>query len=164
MFAIQNVLKLATDAFGLTPVTSGPHVSIERVEFKTVDVNTSRLTGLDDDGDFIFVNNPSPYRLGKIADLQTRTKAAFMYLNSCPSDTTAKNAFLLLAGYENPDIISHDEAKTIAEACLQELSCQSIKRRSDLESDTTNGLTKVSFIDHDPLAGLLLDENYFKLI
>lgn len=156
---LQNVLKLATDAFGTpfteeTPCTEGANVLKKET---TVEFSTD---------EFIFVNNPSPYQLGKISDLQTRVQAASTYLHE--SDPTkkepAKNAFLVHTGYENPDVIPNDEARTIAEACLQELSCQSIKRRSDLKSDTTNGLTKVSFIDHDPLAGLFIDEDYFKLV
>ena len=169
MFALnyaREVTKLAfevtTDALGLTTDQELKFESIEHVEFKTVDIHdTTVLTELDDD--FTLVTAPSGFvSHGDIADLSVRSSAAVMYLNSCQSDTTAKrtfkHAFLLLAGYYTPDAIPDEVATTIAEACVQEHSCQSIDRQRELKDAATSSLPTVSVISPGPLSDLVRDD------
>lgn len=162
----REVTKLAfevtTDALGLTPGTSVTPVSIEHVEFKTVDIHdTTVLTELDDD--FTLVTAPSGFvSHGDTSDLSVRSSAAVMYLNSCPSDPTAKrtfkHAFLLLAGYDTPDDVPDEVATTIAEACVQEHSCQSLDRQRELKAATTSSLPTVLVISPGPLSDLVRDD------
>jgi len=169
MFALnyaREVTKLAfevtTDALGLTTDQELKFESIEHVEFKTVDIHdTNVLTELDDD--FTLVTAPSGFvSHGDTSDLSVRSSAAVMYLNSCPSDPTTKrtfkHAFLLLAGYDTPDDVPDEVATTIAEACVQEHSCQSIDRQRELKDAATSSLPTVSVISPGPLSDLVRDD------
>ena len=177
MFAVNyafGVTKLAfevtTDALGLTTGTSVTPVSIEEetVEFKTVGVKTDgiQLTELDGDihfteldDDFTLVTAPSGFvSHGDTSDLSVRSSAAVVYLNSCPSDPTFKHAFLLLAGYDTPENVPDEVATTIAEACVQEHSCQSLDRQRELKSSNTSSLPTVSVISHGLLSDLVRDD------
>ena len=99
---------------------------------------------------------------GDASDLSVRSSAAIVYLNSCPSDPTAKRTFkhdfLLLAGYDTPDDVPDEVATTIAEACVQEHSCQSLDRQRELEAATTSSLPTVSVISHGLLSDLVRDD------
>jgi hypothetical protein len=164
MFALANdvatlakiAFETAADVLGQTS-SSGLKVEIEHVEFKNVEVKTGEFTHLDDD--FTLVEHPSIYPQGKPSDLPTRLKAATVYLQE--SDPTkkenAKNAFLLLAGYDTPWEVPDEVATTIAEACIQELSCQSLKRQLELTKVPTSSLPTVSVISHVPLSDLVRD-------
>jgi hypothetical protein len=157
-------LEVTTDALGLTTDQKLTVESIEHVEFKTVDMqfDTTVLTELDDD-DFTIVIAPSGFvPHGYASDPSVRLSAAVVYLNSCPSDPTAKrtfkNAFLLLAGYDNPDDVPYEVATTIAEACVQEHSCQSLDRQRELKSATTSSLPTVSVTSNCSLSDLVRDD------
>lgn len=162
----REVAKLAfevtTDALGLTTNQELMFESIEHVEFKTVvQFDTTVLTELDDD--FTLVTAPSGFvSHGETSDLSVRSSAAVVYLNCCPSDPTAKrtfkHAFLLLAGYNTPDDVPDEVATTIAEACVQEHSCQSLDRQRELKTATTSSLPTVSLISHGLLSDLVRDD------
>ena len=170
MFAFnyaREVTKLAfevtTDALGLTTDQTLKFESIEHVEFKTVDIqfDTTVFTELEDD--FTLVTAPSGFvSHGDTSDLSVRSSAAVVYLNSCPSDPTTKrtfkHAFLLLAGYDTPENVPDEVATTIAEACVQEHSCQSLDRQRELEAATTSSLPTVSVISHGLLSDLVRDD------
>ena len=139
--------------------------SIEHVEFKNVDTqfDTTALTELGDGDDFTLVPSPSGFvSHGDTSDLSVRSSAAVVYLNSCPSDPTAKrtfkHAFLLLAGYDTPEDVPDEVATTIAEACIQEHSCQSLDRQRELKSATTSSLPTVSVINQGLLSDLVRDD------
>ena len=174
-FGVTKIaFEVTTDALGLTTDTSVTPVSIEEetVEFKTVGVKTDdiQLTELDDDiqfteldDDFTLFTAPSGLvSPGDASDLSVRSSAAVVYLNSCPSDPTAKqtfkHAFLLLAGYDTPDDVPDEVATTIAEACVQEHSCQSLDRQRELKSANTSSLPTVSVISPGPLSDLVRDD------
>lgn len=163
--AANLAFEVATDVLGLTTNQDLMFESIEEetVEFKTVDIqfDTTVLTELDDD--FTLVNTQSGFvSHGDTSDLSVRSSAAVMYLNSCPSDPTAKrtfkHAFLLLAGYNTPDDVPDEVATTIAEACVQEHSCQSLDRQCELKAATTSSLPTVSLISHVLLSDLVRDD------
>ena len=170
MFAFnyaREVTKLAfevtTDALGLTTDQTLKFESIEHVEFKTVDIqfDTTVFTELEDD--FTLVTAPSGFvSHGDTSDLSVRSSAAVVYLNSCPSDPTTKrtfkHAFLLLAGYDTPENVPDEVATTIAEACVQEHSCQSLDRQRELKAATTSSLPTVSVISHGLLSDLVRDD------
>jgi len=158
-------LEVTTDALGLTTDQELTVESIEHVEFKTVDIqfDTTVLTELDDDDDFTLVTAPSGFvSHGNTSGLSVRSSAAVVYLNSCPSDPTTKrtfkHAFLLLAGYDTPEDVPDEVATTIAEACVQEHSCQSLDRQRELKAATTSSLPTVSVISHGLLSDLVRDD------
>lgn len=168
-----NIANLAfevtTDALGLTTDTSVTPVSIEEytVEFKTDGVKTDGIQFTELDDDFTLVTAPTTppsgfVSHGAISDLSVRSSAAVMYLKSCPSDPTAKrtfkHAFLLLAGYDTPEDVPDEVATTIAEACVQEHSCQSLDRQRELKAATTSSLPTVSVISHGLLSDLVRDD------
>ena len=165
--ATKLAFEVTTDALGLTTdqeLTFESIEHVEHVEFKTVDIqfDTTVLMELDDD-DFTLVIAPSGFvSHGDTSDLSVRSSAAFVYLNSCPSDPTAKrtfkHAFLLLAGYDTPDDVPDEVATTIAEACVQEHSCQSLDRQRELKAATTSSLPTVSVISHGLLSDLVRDD------
>ena len=171
MFAFNYAREVTKLAFEVTTDALHPSTgktltfeSIEHVEFKTVDIqfDTTVLTELDDD-DFTLVTAPSGFvSHGDASDLSVRSSAAIVYLNSCPSDPTAKRTFkhdfLLLAGYDTPDDVPDEVATTIAEACVQEHSCQSLDRQRELEAATTSSLPTVSVISHGLLSDLVRDD------
>ena len=169
MFAFNYALgvtklafEAATDALHPSTGKTLTVESIEHVEFKTVDIHdTTVLTELDDD--FTIVTAPSGFvSHGDTSDLSVRSSAAVMYLNSCPSDPTAKrtfkHAFLLLAGYDTPEDVPDEVATTIAEACVQEHNCQSLDRQRELKAATTSSLPIVSVISHGLLSDLVRDD------
>jgi hypothetical protein len=169
MFAVNYALgvtklafEVATDALGLTTDQELTVESIEHVEFKTVDIHdTTVLTELDDD--FTLVTAPSGFvSHGSTSDPLACSSAAVVYLNSCPSDPTAKqtfkHAFLLLAGWHTPEDVPDEVATTIAEACVQEHSCQSLDRQRELKAATTSSLPTVSVINPGPLSDLVRDD------
>lgn len=173
MFAFNYALEAAnlafevtTDALGLTTDTSVTPVSIEEetVEFKTVGVKTDGIQFTELDDDFTLVTTPSGFvSHGVTSDLSVRSSAAVMYLNSCPSDPTAKrtfkHAFLLHAGYYTPENVPDEVATTIAEACVQEHSCQSLDRQRELkDATTTSSHSTVSVNSNVPLTDLVLDD------
>ena len=158
MFAVNYALEAANialelaidaidaiDAIGSTPRTSDTLVSIERVEeetveFNTVDVKTDgiKFTDLDDD-DFTLVTAPTGFvPKSDTSDLPTREQAAAKFLISYPLNPTAKNDFLRHSGYKTPENVSDEVAKYVAEACLRERSCQSLKLQGESESATTS--------------------------
>ena len=156
-------LEVTTDAFGLTTEQELTLESSEQVEFKTDETqfDTTVLTELDDD--FTLVINRSGFvPHGGASDLSVRSSAAVVYLNSRPSDPPAKrtfkNAFLLRAGYDTPDDVPDEVATTIAEACVQEHSCQSLDRQRELKAATTSSLPTVSLINHGLLSDLVRDD------
>ena len=162
----REVAKLAfevtTDALGLTTNQELMFESIEHVEFKTgVQFDTTVLTELDDD--FTLVTAQSGFvSHGDTSDLSVRSSAAVMYLNSYPSDPTTKrtfkHAFLLLAGYDTPEDVPDEVATTIAEACVQEHSCQSLDRQRELKAATTSSLPTVSVNSPGLLSDLVRDD------
>jgi hypothetical protein len=169
MFAFNYALgvtklafEAATDALHPSTGKTLTIESIEHVEFKNVDIHdTTVLTELDDD-DFTLVTAPSGFVLhGSTSDLSVRLPAAIVYLKSCPSDPgkkeNAKNEFLLLAGYTTPGVINHEVATTIAEACVQEPSCQSLKRQRELTQVPTSS-PPVPVISPGPLSDLVRDD------
>ena len=170
MFAFNYALgvtklafEAATDALHPSTGKTLTVESIEHVEFKNVDIHdTTVLTELDDD-DFTLVTAPSGFVLhGSTSDPLACSSAAVVYLNSCPSDPTAKqtfkHAFLLLAGWHTPEDIPDEVATTIAEACVQEHSCQSLDRQRELKAATTSSLPTVLVISPGPLSDLVRDD------
>lgn len=162
----QLALAVATDALGLTTeqdqeLKFESIEQVEHVEFKNIQFETTELTKLDDD--FTLVTVPSGFVLqGNPSDLSVRSSAAGVYLKSYPSDPTAKrtfkHAFLLLAGYDTPDLVPDEVATTIAEACVQEHSCQSLDRQRELKEATTSSLPTVLVISTGHLSDLVLDD------
>lgn len=168
MFAFNYALEAAnlanlafevtTDALGLTTDTSVTPVSIEEetVEFKTVGVKTDgiQFTELDDD-DFTLVTAPSGFvpREPTPNPSYKEYLAAFWYLHT-PNPTT-KRTFLSLAGYDTPDVVPDDVAKTMAEACVQVPGCQSLDRQRKLMNGPTSNdpLTSLVRADHFTPAG-----------
>lgn len=157
----EFAFEATTDALGLTTDQELKFESIEQVEFKNVEVKTDEFTHLDDD-DFTLVEHPSIYPHGKPSDLPTRLKTATVYLNSCPSDPAkkenAKNEFLEHTGFDTPGLIPDEVAATIARACVQEPSCQSLKRQRELKDAATSSLPTVSVISPGPLSDLVRDD------